>query len=231
LSRKKKSVLFLVPTPIGNYQDITLRAIETLKEADLIICEEFKEAWRLFSKLGIEPKELISLNEHNEQDSVFEVISKIKEGEKNALISDAGSPVFSDPGTFLLQEVLKTDIRVVPLPGANSMITALIGSGFELNNFYFAGWLPQKKEMRRKALYSLKNKNELLILMETPYRLRKLLAEVSSVFGANQEVALAYNLTMDTEKFFRGKIGNISKFAEQKKLKGVFVLIIENRRK
>ena len=158
MSRKKKSELFLVPTPIGNYKDITLRAIETLKEADLIICEEFKEAWRLFSKLGIEPKELISLNEHNEQDSVFEVISKIKEGEKNALISDAGSPVFSDPGTFLLQEVLKTDIRVVPLPGANSMITALIGSGFELNNFYFAGWLPQKKEMRRKALYSLKNK-------------------------------------------------------------------------
>jgi len=223
--------LFLVPTPIGNYKDITLRAIETLNEADLIICEEFKEAWRLFSKLEIKPKELISLNEHNEQESVFEVIAKIKEVEKSALISDAGSPVFSDPGTYLLREILKTDIEVVPLPGANSVITALIGSGFNLNNFYFAGWLPQKKEMRRKALFALKKKNELLILMETPYRLRKLLSEVSTVFGANQEVVLAYNLTMESEKFFRGKIGNISKFAEQKKLKGVFVLIIENRRK
>ncbi len=231
MQKKNKSVLFLVPTPIGNYKDITLRAIETLNEADLIICEEFKEAWRLFSKLEIKPKELISLNEHNEQESVFEVIAKIKEVEKSALISDAGSPVFSDPGTYLLREILKTDIEVVPLPGANSVITALIGSGFNLNNFYFAGWLPQKKEMRRKALFALKKKNELLILMETPYRLRKLLSEVSTVFGANQEVVLAYNLTMESEKFFRGKIGNISKFAEQKKLKGVFVLIIENRRK
>jgi len=225
------SSLFLVPVPMGNYKDITLRALEVLRDADIVICEEYKEARRLFAKLEINPKELYSLNEHNEIEDTAKLIGKITGVSKTALISDAGSPVFSDPGHYLLSQVLKTEIQVVPLPGANSVITALIGSGFNLESFYFAGWLPQKKEMRRQRLLKLKKINELLVLMETPYRLRKLLSEVSSVFGKHQEIVLAYNLTMEDEKFFRGEIGEILKFAEQNKLKGVFILMIENRRR
>ncbi len=216
---------------MGNYKDITLRALEVLRDADIVICEEYKEARRLFAKLEINPNELYSLNEHNEVEDSGELIGKIAEVSKTALISDAGSPVFSDPGHYLLSQVLKTGIKVVPLPGANSVMTALIGSGFNLDSFNFAGWLPQKKELRKQKLLKLKRITELIVLMETPYRLRKLLAEVSSVFGKDTEIVLAYNLTMDDEKFFRGKIGEILKFAEQNKLKGAFVLMIENRRR
>ncbi len=225
------STLFLVPVPMGNYKDITLRALDVLQNADIIICEEYKEARRLFAKLNIEPKELLSVNEHNEEEDSGEIINRILSVKNSALISDAGSPVFSDPGNYLVSQALERNINVVPLPGANSVITALIGSGLNLNSFYFAGWLPQKKDLRKEKLRKLKTIKELIVLMETPYRLKKLLAEVNAVFGKEQSIVLAYNLTMEDEKFFRGKIGKILKFAEEKNLKGAFILMIENRRR
>ncbi|MCX7798698.1 MAG: 16S rRNA (cytidine(1402)-2'-O)-methyltransferase [Melioribacter sp.] len=220
--------LYIVSTPIGNYEDITLRALKVLKEVDFIICEEFKEAKRLLSHYNIN-KELFALNEHNEKDVSVELLQKIKEGKKVALISDCGTPLFSDPGYLLVQLCIESKIEIIPVPGANSLLPALVGSGFKLNKFYYAGWLSQKKELRKKELYQLKSIKELIVLMETPYRLKLILNDIVNVFGEKIKIALAFNLTLPTEKFFRGNASDILKVVEKENLKGEFVIIIDNR--
>lgn len=219
--------LYIVSTPIGNYDDISFRGIKTLKEVDFIICEEFKEAKRFLSHFQIE-KELIPLNEHNEEESSQEIFQKIKEGKSAALISDCGTPLFSDPGHLLVQMCINSKIDVVPVPGANSLLPALVGSGFKLDKFYYAGWLSPKNDLRRKELLRLKSIKELIVIMETPYRLKTILADTSKIFGASIQICLAYNLTMPTEKFFHGTIAKVLKTAAEKNLKGEFVLLIQN---
>ncbi len=222
------SKLYIVSTPIGNYEDITLRALNILKEVDFIVCEEYKEARRLLSHYKIE-KELLSLNEHNEEESSREVLKKIKEGKSAALISDCGTPLFSDPGTQLVQICIDAKIDVVPVPGASSLMSALVGSGFKLDKFYFAGWLSPKSEIRKKELLRLKNIKEIIVLMETPYRLRAILADISKTFGEKTNLVVAFDLTLPTEKFFRGNSAQLLKLAEENKLKGEFVLVINNK--
>ncbi|HVO76307.1 MAG TPA: 16S rRNA (cytidine(1402)-2'-O)-methyltransferase, partial [Ignavibacteriaceae bacterium] len=217
--------LYLVSTPIGNYDDITLRSLKVLKEADFIICEEFKEARRLLSHYQIE-KELVSLNEHNEEDAAGEILLKILEGKSAALISDAGTPLFSDPGNLLVQLCNQNKINVIPIPGANSLLPALTGSGLNIERFYYYGWLSPKKDIRRKELLRLKGIKEVIVILDTPYRLKSLLEDVAKVLGKNINTVLAFDLTMKTEKFYRGTAGEILKTAEQKNLKGEFVLII-----
>ncbi|MFA7420446.1 MAG: 16S rRNA (cytidine(1402)-2'-O)-methyltransferase [Melioribacteraceae bacterium] len=223
-----KPKLYIVSTPIGNYEDITLRALNVLKEVDFIICEEFKEARRLLSKYNIE-KELFSLNEHNEDESSREVLRKIKEGKSAALISDCGTPLFSDPGTQLVQMCIDAKIDVVPIPGASSIMSALVGSGFKLDKFYFAGWLSPKSEIRKKELLRLKNVREIIVLMETPYRLKAILADISKIFGEKTNLVVAFDLTLPNEQFFRGTAAHVLKIAEEKNLKGEFVLLINNK--
>ncbi|OGU66432.1 MAG: 16S rRNA (cytidine(1402)-2'-O)-methyltransferase [Stygiobacter sp. RIFOXYC12_FULL_38_8] len=222
-----KSILHIVSTPIGNYEDITLRALNTLKDVDFIICEEFKEARRFLSHYKIE-KELISLNEHNEEEASREVLKKIKEGKSAALISDCGTPLFSDPGTQLVQMCIDAKIEVVPVPGASSIMSALVGSGFKLDKFYYAGWLSPKSEVRKKELLRLKNIKEIIVLMETPYRLKAILADVSKIFGEKVNIVVAFDLTLPKEQFLRGTAAVILKTAEEKNLKGEFVLLIKN---
>lgn len=222
--------LYVTAVPIGNYDDITLRAIETLRTVDFVICEEYKEARRLFARLGFQPKELVSLNEHNEKDNASEYIAEIKNGKTAALISDGGTPVFSDPGSFLVNLAYENNIEVIPLPGANSLIAALSVAGINIKSFYFAGWLPVKKESRKQRLNSLKKIKETIVVMETPYRLRKLVSECANAFGKNTFAALAYNLTLPDEKIYRDKLGELTRVADEKKLKGEFVLIIDNRK-
>lgn len=221
--------LYLVSTPIGNYDDITLRALNTLKSADFIICEEFKEARRLLSQYKIE-KELLSLNEHNESESANDILLRIVQGESAALISDCGTPLFSDPGHLLVDICISQKIEVVPIPGANSLLPALTGSGFDFEKFYFYGWLSPKKDERRGELVKLKGVNEVIVLMDTPYRLKTLLIDVQKIFGPGLRVALGYNLTMKDEKFFRGTVSQVLETAEKRQLKGEFVLVINNRR-
>ncbi len=221
------SKLYLVSTPIGNYDDISLRAIKTLKEVDFIICEEFKEAKRFLSYFQID-KELISLNEHNEEESSQEIFKKIKEGKQAALISDCGTPLFSDPGHMLVQMCINSKIDVVPIPGANSLLPALVGSGFKLDKFYYAGWLSPKSDLRRKELLRLKSVKELIVIMETPYRLKAVLTDILKTFGDSTRICVAYNLTMPNEIFFRGTIAEVLKTATEKNLKGEFVLLIQN---
>lgn len=220
--------LYLVSTPIGNYEDISLRAINILSSANFIICEEFKEARRLLSNLKIE-KTLFSLNEHNEKESSEELLQKILAGETAALISDGGTPVFSDPGNYLVNLCINNNVEVIPIAGANSLMLALIGSGFGLKNFYYSGWLSPKKEIRQKEMNELKKKKELIILMETPYRLKALLSDVVKIFGGKTRCVIAFQLTMSDEKYYRGSAEDLLKIAEEKKLKGEFVFIINNK--
>ena len=223
--------LYLVSTPIGNMDDITLRALEVLKESDMIVCEEFKMGRRLLSVFGIE-KDLTELNEHNEKESAEEVIEALKGGENVALISDAGTPLFSDPGHYLVELCLANDIRVVPVPGANSLLPALIGSGLDFERFFYYGWLSPKKEIRRKELKRLKNMQETLVILDTPYRLRTLLKDVLLIFGKHQKIVVAYQLTMKKkEEFLRGGVAEILTEVESKSLKGEFVLLIDNKQR
>lgn len=225
-----KSKLYIVSTPIGNYEDITLRALRILKECDFIICEEYKEARRLLSYYKIE-KELFSVNEHNENESANELILKMLEGETAALISDCGTPLFSDPGHLLVDLALANRIDVVPVPGVSSLLTALVGSGLDFEKFYYYGWLSPKKDIRRKQLLDLRKRKETIVLMDTPYRLKTLLEDIVKLLGSNIPCVLAFELTKEKEKFYRGNAGNILNAVERENLKGEFVMIIRNENK
>ena len=224
-----KSKLYIVSTPIGNYEDITLRALRILKECDFIICEEFKEARRLLSHYNIQ-KELVSLNEHTENEVANDLLLKLLEGKSAALISDCGTPLFSDPGHLLVDLALQNRIDVIPVPGVSSLLTALVGSGMDFEKFYYYGWLSPKKDERRKQLYSLKNINEVIVILDTPYRLITLLTDIVKAFGKNKRIVVAFELTMKNERFFRGSDEEILKIVEQRNLKGEFVLMVDNKR-
>ena len=222
------SILYLIATPIGNYDDITLRALSLLKSVDFIICEEFKEARRLLSRYDIN-KELIALNEHNEKEIVNDILMRFLEDKTAALISDCGTPLFSDPGHLLVDVCISQKIKVIPVPGANSLLPALIGSGFDFEKFYYYGWLSPKRDERQKELYRIKNIREVIVLLDTPYRLKSLLSDIVKVLGQSKPSVIAFQLTMKDEKFYRGTAGELLKLAEQKNIKGEFVLIINNR--
>jgi 16S rRNA (cytidine1402-2'-O)-methyltransferase len=224
-----KGKLYLAAVPIGNYDDITLRVLNILKEVDFIICEEYKDARRLLSHYKID-KELISLNEHNENEVTDEILMRILEGKNAALISDCGTPLFSDPGHLLVGVCISQKIKVIPLPGASSLLAALTGSGMDIEKFYYYGWLSPKKDRRRDELFKLRRVKELLVLMDTPYRLKSLLTDVVKVIGPNIPVVLAYQLTMHNEEFYRGRAEQILKLAEEKNLKGEFVLLVDNKK-
>jgi len=225
-----KRKLFLVSTPIGNYDDITTRALNILRNVDFIICEEYKAARRMFAHYKID-KELLALNEHNESDVVDEIVTEILNGKTTALISDCGTPLFSDPGHLLVDLCIAQGIEVVPVPGANSLLPALIGSGYDFEKFYYYGWLSPKKNLRRKQLLDLKRIKEVIVLMDTPYRLKRLLSDVVNIFGNATPVVLAFELTMKDEKYYRGSALKVMNIAEKNNLKGEFVLIVNNKQK
>jgi len=218
--------LFVVSTPIGNFDDITLRALKILKDVDIIVCEEFKPARRLLSYYGI-AKVLISVNEHNESESTLEVITEIKNGKTIALISDAGTPLFSDPGNTLVEQAILSGIEIVPVPGASSLLAALVGTGYHFEQFFYYGWLSPKKEIRQIQLKKLKTVNEVIVILETPYRLVALLTDIRRTFGSNQNIVVAYKLTQKEENFYRGNVDTVLNKITTEKLKGEFVLIIE----
>jgi len=219
--------LYIVPTPIGNYDDITLRGLKTLQSVDLIVCEEYKEARRLLSSLQI-TKELFSLNEHNERDSAGDVVALLKEGKNLALISDCGTPLFSDPGTYLIGLCIQANIPIIPLPGTSSLMTALSGSGFDINKFHYYGWLSPKREIRTVELQKLKKTQGLIILLETPYRLIRLLEDLATAFPRNTHGVLAYELTKSDECYYRGTLEEIRDTAKKNSLKGEFVMLVKN---
>ena len=221
-------ILYIVPTPIGNYDDITVRGLKTLQSVDMVICEEYKEARRLLSTFQI-TKDLISLNEHNEKDTASEVVAILKEGKNLALISDCGTPLFSDPGTYLINLCIQANINIIPLPGTSSLMTALSGSGFDINKFQYYGWLSPKREIRSGELQRLKKIQGLIVLLETPYRLIRLLEDLASTFPKNTRGVLAYELTKSEECYYRGTLEEILDTAKKKSLKGEFVMLVNNK--
>jgi len=224
-----KPTLYITPTPIGNFEDITLRALRILKEVNFIICEEFKPACRLLAHYKI-TKDLISLNEHNEKEISEEIINELLNRKTAALISDAGTPLFSDPGHILIDLCISNNIIIVPLPGANSLLPTLVSSGLDIEQFYHYGWLSPKRDIRKQELRKLKNINELIVIMETPYRLKRMLTDIITHFGSNQHIVLAYKISMAEEQIYRGNVTEILKKVVKKNLKGEFVLLVDNRK-
>lgn len=217
--------LFIVATPIGNMQDITLRAIETLRSVDAVICEERKDGSRLLKQLEITGKPLIELNEHNEGDMIQQVLIDLMNGKNMALVSDCGTPVFSDPGKQLLKLMAEMRIKVVPVPGASSLMAALSLCPFDMETFSFLGFLPPKTEQRAAVLQKHKVSDYPIILMDTPYRLSKLLDEVSATFGRLQQIFLAVDLTLPSEATYLGTVQEVT--AQVQGRKAEFILIVD----
>lgn len=216
--------LFIVATPIGNMRDITLRALEVLHEADAVICEELRQGSKLLKKLGVTAKELITLNEHNEATQAPVIVSRLLEGQSMALISDCGTPVFADPGHFLIKQAIQAGLDVVPIPGPSSLSATLSVLDFKLEKFVFGGFLPRNPLQRNQELKRLRALNMPVVLMDTPYRMSALLDEVVRVFGQKQQVTLACNLTMPNEKIYRGSVQDIR--ASLRNHKAEFILIL-----
>jgi 16S rRNA (cytidine1402-2'-O)-methyltransferase len=218
--------LFLVATPIGNWEDITLRALRVLKEVDLVVYEERKEGARLLRQYGIE-KPVENLNEHNEAAATQIILDRLKSGASVAVISDAGTPVFSDPGQTLVQRALQLGIHVVPVPGASSLMPALIVSGFPIREFLFQGFLSPKRERRIAELQKLKREPRTIVVMEAPYRLVQLVRDIADVFGDSRQVCVAFDLTLPTEEIFHGSAPELYKRFVKEERKGEFVLLVE----
>ena len=209
-------------------KDITFRAHDVLEKADAIICEEFREASTLLKKLDISGKQLLQLNEHNEVEAAEDIIQHLLEGRDLALISDAGTPVFADPGTYLIKRCMQLEIRVTAVPGPSSLMTAISLSPLPLEEFYFAGFIPRKDDQRTSKFQFLKRLNTSIILMDTPYRLGKLLVEVKQNFGPGILVTLALDLTMKSEAVFHGTVQEVIKKTGTRK--GEFILIVYHLR-
>ncbi len=228
---KSFGTLFIVATPIGNPQDITLRAIDTLRSVDAVICEERKDGSKLLKQLAINGKTLIELNEHNESDMIQQVLIDLMNGKNMALISDCGTPVFSDPGKQLLKLMSEMRIRVTPVPGVSSLTAALSLCPFDMETFLFLGFLPPKTEQRSAVLQKFKSNDSPIILMDTPYRLAKLLDEISKVFGRQQKIFLACDLTLPTEAIFMGPVQEIVAQVTGKKAEFILILDRPQRRR
>jgi len=219
--------LYLVATPIGNYEDMTYRALNVLKSADVVIYEERKEGQQLLSHYGIPEKLIESLNEHNESAAAFHIIEHLKSGKNVALISDAGTPVFSDPGQLLVRKAIENKIRIVPIPGASSLLPALTVCGFPIDQFLFYGFLSPKSNRRVSELRQLRNEQRTMVFMDTPYRLVPLMKDLCQVFGPDRRLCVAFNLTMPDEQVLRGTSAEVYRVCEKRSLKGEFVAVVE----
>lgn len=219
--------LFICATPIGNLEDITLRVIRTLKEVDLIACEDTRTSMKLCKYFDIHTP-LTSYHEHNKYEKAEYLVSKLVEGLDIALITDAGTPAISDPGEELVKKAYEAGLRVTSLPGAAACITALTLSGLSTRRFAFEAFLPHEKRERKRLLLDLKNETRTLILYEAPHRLKKTLAELLETLG-NRRISLVKELTKLHEVVFRTTIEEALSFYEKEEPKGEFVLVIEGK--
>ena len=221
------SKLILVPTPIGNLKDITLRAIDILKEADIILAEDTRKTKNLLNYYQIENK-LLSYHKFNEHSIKDKIISKIKEGNTIALVSDAGTPGISDPGYLIIRECIKSQIEIENLPGATAFLPALLNSGFPCEKFVFEGFLPVKKG-RKKRLTFLSNETRTIIIYESPHRIEKTINELIEYFGQERKVSISKELTKIHETTIRGSLSEISTKLKSITIKGEFVIVIEGK--
>ena len=215
--------LYLIPTPIGNLEDITLRSLNTLKSVDMILCEDTRETAKLLSKYDIK-KKLVSCHEFNEEKVKSNVIKELENGLNIGLVTDQGTPIISDPGYIVAREVIKHNYNVVSLPGATAFVPALTSSGLTPAPFLFYGFLNAKSSKQKKELESLKSLNYTLIFYEAPHRLKTTLQNMLDVFG-DRNIAMCRELSKIHEELCRDKISNIIEFADS--VKGEIVLVVD----
>lgn len=215
--------LFIVSTPIGNFKDISLRALDTFNEVDFIICEDTRITGNLLKHYGIS-KELVSLNAFNESQKIYHIIDKLRSGKSAALVSDAGTPTISDPGNKLISESIKNGIEIIAIPGVSALIAALSVSGLPTDSFVFEGFLPQKKG-RQKKLKQLSEEERTIVLYESVYRIEKLLDELIEYMPERYTV-ICRELTKKFEEYWRGYPAEIKLFLSDKIIKGEFVVVI-----
>jgi len=220
-----KGILYLVPTPIGNLEDMSFRAIRMMKEASFIAAEDTRNTKKLCNYFEIETP-IISYHEHNKEESGRKLLEKLRNGEKIALVSDAGMPTISDPGYELVAAATAEQITVVPLPGANAALTALIASGLSTQPFYFFGFLNRQKKIKRKELEQLSKINSTFILYEAPHRLKETLILIAEQMG-DRKIVLCRELTKKFEEFIRGTVQEVLDWAAVEEVRGEFCLIIE----
>lgn len=224
-SGETKSTVYVVPTPIGNLDDITFRGLKTLQEVSVIAAEDTRNTKKLLQHFDITTP-LISYHEHNKESRGKQLLDRLEKGESIALVSDAGMPAVSDPGYELIQAAIAADYPVVVLPGANAALCALVGSGLPANEFLFHGFLPRKKKEKEAELERLKSVKATLVLYESPYRIKDTL-QILQVYFGNRQMAVARELTKRFEEYVRGTVEELMEWAETSELKGEFCLIIE----
>ena len=221
--------LYLVATPIGNLEDITLRALRVLKEADRIACEDTRQTQKLLNHFAISTS-TISYHEHNEQSRTLELIALLQQGARVAVVSDAGTPAFSDPGLDLVRAAVAAGIPVIPIPGANAALTALVASGLDTDRFFYAGFLAAKPGTRRTELEALAARMAglTLVVYEAPHRILETLADVEAVWGESAHVVVARELTKLHEEFLRGAVREVRlELAARDRIRGEIVLLID----
>ena len=219
--------LYLVATPIGNLEDITLRALRTLKECDVVAAEDTRRTGQLLKHFGIS-KPLLSYFQFNEAKRSEEIIERLRRGEKVAVATDAGSPGVSDPGERVVKAAVAAGFRVEPVPGPSALVAAVTASGLETEEFHFVGFLAHKSGQRRKKLEGLREVPGTLVLYESPYRIEKLLGELNEVFPGRQ-VVLARELTKKFEEFLRGTAAELLQVTKTRRLRGEFVVMVAGK--
>ncbi len=226
---KKTGKLYIVPTPVGNLEDMTFRAVRVLKEADLILAEDTRTSSVLLKHYEIENK-LISHHKFNEHKTVGGVVERLKNGEVIALISDAGTPSISDPGFLLTRACVEAEVEVECLPGATAFVPALVDSGLPSDRFCFEGFLPQKKG-RQTRLKEVAEEARTVIIYESPFRLVKLLGQLEEVAGTDRRVAVTREISKKFEETVRGTLAEVKKHFEQNEPKGEIVLVLAGKEK
>lgn len=220
----KKGTLYIVATPIGNLEDITLRAIRILKEVDLIAAEDTRHTLKLLNHLDIS-KPLISYHRHNEEIKSDVLIEKLQEGKNIALVSDAGTPGICDPGEEIIKKCIELEINIVPIPGACAMINSLICSGIDTKEFAFLGFLPLNKKLRKNKLEEIEKSNKTIIIYEAPHKLETTLKDLKQILNCERKITIAREITKIHEEFIRGNIDELIQNTQD--VKGEMVIIIE----
>jgi 16S rRNA (cytidine1402-2'-O)-methyltransferase len=221
--------IYLVPTPIGNLEDVSQRALNTLSEVDIIACEDTRHSGRLLNRFDIK-KKLISYHDFNESARAKKLIAEVLSGKSVAVITDGGSPGISDPAYRIVTLAIENDIILVPLPGATALIPALTASGLPTDRFFFEGFLPQKSSGRRKRFKQLEDMPHTLIFYESPFRIEKSLNDLFETLG-DRKICVAREISKMFEQFIRGTVKEVLDKIKNKKLKGEIVLIVEGNRK
>lgn len=223
-----KGKLYIVPTPIGNLQDITLRALDTLKTADKILAEDTRNTKKLLNHFDITTP-LVSYHEHSDQKKIDHILTELNQGSTFALVSDAGMPGISDPGEVLIKQAIEHQLDCIVLPGANAALCALVGSGLPTSHFFFYGFLPRKNRDIKRAFEEINKQTATIILYESPYRLSETLEAIQTFLG-DRQVAVGRELTKRFEEFSRGSVKDVMEWSLSKEIKGECCIVIEGRK-